>query len=72
MLVFGAAWNNEDSMAVDCQITRRLGSCHRALHQQLGLLHAADLPAYLPQEHSSLRHEKRKFAVGFPRIFESP
>jgi len=40
-----AAQGVEGTVAVLSKITSGLGSCHRALRQQLGLLHAVDLPA---------------------------
>ena len=61
MFVF-AARVTEGSVAVDCQITSSLGRLHCSLRQQLGLLHAADLPPAIPQEHPPLRHEECKFA----------
>ena len=59
-----ADWNTEGSVAVDREITSGLGSRHCPLHQQLGLLHTAHLPADVPQEHPPFQHEKRKYADG--------
>ena len=59
----------ESSVAEDGQVSAGLGGLHRALHQQLGLLHTAHLPAHVPQEHPPLRHEERQYYSPEPFFF---
>jgi len=64
---------NESAVASYRAVAARLGSHLCTFHEQLGILHPSHLPPDLPQEHSALRYQKRKFAVirggGVARIF---